>query len=83
LISPWLLHRHEKLWHDPNAVHSAASCRARRRRTASPICRSCRRPVCVGRHFALVEAVLALAKIIGAFRVELIDREPVLPIGVG
>jgi cytochrome P450 len=38
--------------------------------------------VCIGAHFALVEATLALAKIIGAFRVGLIDKEPVMPIGV-
>ena len=38
--------------------------------------------ICVGAHFALVEAVLALAKIVGSFRVELIDKEPVLPVGV-
>ena len=38
--------------------------------------------VCIGAHFALVEATLALAKIIGAFRVSLIDNEPVMPIGV-
>ncbi len=39
-------------------------------------------PFGVGAHFALVEATLALAKIIGAFRVELLDKEPVLPVGV-
>ena len=38
--------------------------------------------VCIGAHFALVEATLALAKIIGAFRVELLDKEPVMPVGV-
>jgi len=38
--------------------------------------------VCIGAHFALVEATLALAKIIGAFRIELLDREPVIPVGV-
>jgi cytochrome P450 len=38
--------------------------------------------ICVGAHFALVEATLALAKIIAAFRVELLDNEPVLPVGV-
>ena len=37
---------------------------------------------CVGAHFALVEATLALARIIGAFRVGLIDKEPVMPVGV-
>jgi hypothetical protein len=29
-----------------------------------------------------VEATLALAKIIGAFRIELLDQEPVIPVGV-
>jgi unspecific monooxygenase len=38
--------------------------------------------VCIGAHFALVEATLALAKMIGAFRVTLVDKEPVMPIGV-
>ena len=39
--------------------------------------------VCIGAHFALVEATLALAKMIGAFRVELLDKEPVMPVGGG
>jgi len=38
--------------------------------------------VCIGAHFALVEATLALAKMIGAFHVDLADKEPVMPIGV-
>jgi unspecific monooxygenase len=38
--------------------------------------------VCIGAHFALVEATLALAKLIGTFRVELAETEPVLPVGV-
>jgi unspecific monooxygenase len=29
-----------------------------------------------------VEAVLALAKMIGAFRVSMIDKAPVMPVGV-
>ena len=31
--------------------------------------------ICIGAHFALVEATLALAKIIGAFRVTLLDKD--------
>jgi cytochrome P450 len=83
LIAPWLLHRHEKLWHDPNAFIPA-----RFMPGVPPPDRFAYLPfgvgarICVGAHFALVEAVLALAKIIGAFRVELIDKEPVLPVGV-
>ena len=38
--------------------------------------------VCIGAHFALVESVLALAKMIGAFRVSMVDKAPVMPVGV-
>jgi unspecific monooxygenase len=83
LMAPWLLHRHEKLWRDPNAFIPA-----RFMPPAPPPDRFAYLPfgvgarVCIGAHFALVEATLALAKIIGAFRVTLLDKEPVLPIGV-
>jgi cytochrome P450 len=82
LVAPWLLHRHEKLWRDPNAFIPS------RFMTGTPPDRFAYLPfgvgarVCIGAHFALVEATLALAKMIGAFRVELVDREPVMPIGV-
>lgn len=38
--------------------------------------------VCIGAHFAAVEATLALANIVGSFRVTLPEREPVIPVGV-
>jgi cytochrome P450 len=82
MISPWLLHRHEKLWRDPNAFIPS------RFMTGTPPDRFAYLPfgvgarVCIGAHFALVEATLALAKMIGAFRVTLVDKEPVMPIGV-
>ena len=82
LVAPWLLHRHEKLWRDPNAFIPS------RFMTGSPPDRFAYLPfgvgarVCIGAHFALVEATLALAKMIGAFRVDLVDREPVMPVGV-
>ena len=82
LVSPWLLHRHEKLWRDPNAFIPA------RFMQGDPPDRFAYLPfgvgarICIGAHFALVEATLALAKLIGAFRVELLDKEPVLPVGV-
>jgi unspecific monooxygenase len=83
LIAPWLLHRHEKLWHDPNAFIPQ-----RFMPPAPPPDRFAYLPfgvgarICIGAHFALVESTLALARIIGAFRVELLDKAPVLPIGV-
>ena len=82
-IAPWLLHRHEKLWRDPNAFIPQ-----RFMPGAPPPDRYAYLPfgvgarVCIGAHFALVEATLALARIIGAFRVELLDKDPVMPVGV-
>jgi cytochrome P450 len=83
LIAPWLLHRHEKLWRDPNAFIPSRFIPG-----APPPDRFAYLPfgvgarVCIGAHFALVEASLALAKMIGAFRIELLDQEPVIPVGV-
>jgi cytochrome P450 len=83
LIAPWLLHRHEKLWRDPNAFIPA-----RFMPPSPPPDRFAYLPfgvgarVCIGAHFALVEATLALARLIGAFRVELHDKAPVMPVGV-
>jgi len=83
LVAPWLLHRHEKLWRDPSAFIPS-----RFMPPAPPPDRFAYLPfgvgarVCIGAHFALVEATLALAKMIGAFRVELLDKEPVMPVGV-
>ena len=83
LIAPWLLHRHEKLWRDPNAFVPE-----RFLAPAPPPDRFAYLPfgvgprVCIGAHFALVEATLALARIIAAFRVTLLDKAPVMPMGV-
>ncbi|MCA6118651.1 cytochrome P450 [Bradyrhizobium sp. WSM 1738] len=82
LIAPWILHRHEKFWRDPNAFIPS------RFMTGTPPDRFAYLPfgvgprVCIGAHFALVEATLALAKMIGTFRVTLVNKEPVKPIGV-
>jgi cytochrome P450 len=83
LIAPWLLHRHEKLWQQP-----AAFMPERFMAGTSPPDRFAYMPfgagarVCIGAHFAIVEATLALARLISAFRVELKDRVPVMPMGV-
>ena len=83
LIAPWLLHRHEKLWRDPGAFIPS-----RFMSPAPPPDRFAYLPfgvgarVCIGAHFALVEATLALAKMIGAFRIELLDKAPLMPVGI-
>ncbi|MEN3287670.1 MAG: hypothetical protein V7634_1970 [Bradyrhizobium sp.] len=83
LIAPWLLHRHEKLWQAPNAFLPE-----RFMPGAPPPDRFAYLPfgagarVCIGAHFALVEATFALARLIAAFKIELVDKLPVLPVGV-
>ncbi len=83
LISPWLLHRHEKLWDAPNEFRPE-----RFMPGSTPPDRFAYLPfgvgprICIGAQFALTEATLALAKIVAAFRVELLDKKPVMPTGV-
>jgi cytochrome P450 len=83
LISPWLLHRHEKLWQEPNVFMPQ-----RFMAPSPPPDRFAYLPfgagprICIGAHFALVEATLALAEIIGNFRVTQLDKVPVMPVGV-
>lgn len=82
MIAPWLLHRHEKLWDQPNAFipKRFMSTEAPDRFAYLPFGAGPR--VCVGAPFAQAESVLALARLIGAFRVELADTSPVIPLGV-
>jgi cytochrome P450 len=82
MIAPWLLHRHEKLWDQPNAFIP------KRFMSTEPPDRFAYLPfgagprVCIGAPFAQAESVLALARLVGAFRVELADTAPVIPQGV-
>jgi unspecific monooxygenase len=70
-----LLHRHEKLWDQPNAFRPSRFLPGN-----APPDRFAYLPfgvgprVCIGAQFALTEATLALAKLVAAFRVELRAR---------
>jgi unspecific monooxygenase len=83
MIAPWILHRHQKLWDDPAAFRPA-----RFMPDQPPPDRFAFMPfgagprICVGAQFAMAEAILVLAAIIGRFRVTRVDTRPVLPIAV-
>lgn len=82
-IAPWLLQRHEKLWQDPHAFipqRFMPGAPQPDRFAYMPFGAGPR--ICIGAHFALVEATLALAKIIQAFKVEIISDRPVIPVGI-
>jgi cytochrome P450 len=83
LIAPWLLHRHEKLWENPNAFVPQRFLPGQPqpdRFAYLPFGVGPR--VCIGAQFALTEATLALAKIVASFSVELVSERPVMPLGV-
>jgi cytochrome P450 len=83
LIAPWVLHRHRRLWRDPDAFDPS-----RFLPDAPPPARFAYLPfgtgprVCVGAQFALAEATLVLGALMQRFRVELIERRPILPVGI-
>lgn len=80
LIAPWVLHRHRKLWREPDAFDPSRFLPG-----APPPPRFAYLPfgagprVCVGAQFAMAEATLVLAKLVQNFRITLGDTRPVLP----
>jgi cytochrome P450 len=83
VVAPWVLHRHRQLWSEPNVFDPERFLPG-----AAPINRFAYLPfgvgprVCIGAHFALTEATLVLAALIRAFRVQLVDHEPVVPVAI-
>jgi cytochrome P450 len=81
LIVPWVLHRHRLLWRDPDSFDPGRFLAG-----ADPPARFSYLPfgagprACVGAQFALTESVLVLARLVQAFRIELADDRPLLPL---
>lgn len=80
MISPWVLHRHRRLWRDPNRFDPSRFLPG-----APPPDRYAYIPfgvgprACIGAQFAMTEAVLVLARLIQAFRIERSDDRVVKP----
>jgi cytochrome P450 len=83
LIVPWLLHRHRKLWRDPDLFMPERFLPG-----AEPPTRFSYLPfgagprACIGAQFALTEAVVVLARLVREFAIELADPRPVLPLAL-
>src|SRR3954469_19557419 len=81
IIAPWVLHRHRKLWSDPDLFipeRFAPENRAKISRFAYlPFGAGAR--ICVGMGFAMQEALLALATITRRFRLTLAENANVSP----
>jgi len=81
-VSPWVLHRHRKLWADPDRFDPG-----RFMPDAVPPDRYSYMPfgagprICVGAQFALTEATLVLARLLRAFRIRFAGSGAVMPRG--
>jgi cytochrome P450 len=81
MIAPWVLHRHVRLWEDPDAfIPSRFLGAAPPRFSYLPFGAGPR--VCVGAQLALTGAVLVLAAMVKRFRISLADAVPVFPVGI-
>ena len=83
LIAPWVLHRHRRLWDQPEKFDPARFLPG-----AAPPERCAYLPfgmgprVCIGAQFALTEATLVLAAMIQAFHIERAYSDPVVPVAI-
>jgi cytochrome P450 len=84
LISPWVLHRHRRLWRDPGRFEperfSSEQAAARARFSYLPFGGG--RRICIGAAFAMAEATLLLATVAQRFRLRLLSGHPVEPQGL-
>jgi unspecific monooxygenase len=80
MIAPWVLHRHRRLWRDPDAFDPSRFLPG-----VPPPPRYAYLPfgagprICVGAQFAMAEATLVLAALVQSFRIALVDNQEVMP----
>ncbi|MBM3573900.1 MAG: cytochrome P450, partial [Alphaproteobacteria bacterium] len=84
MIVPWLLHRHRKLWADPECFDPErfAPERAGNRHRFAYLPFGGGPRICIGMGFAMMEAVLILATIARSWRLELAPGKVVEPVGL-
>jgi len=84
LIVPWLLHRHRRLWQDPDRFMpermSPERTAGRSRFAYIPFGAGPR--ICIGASLAMTEAILIIASVARQWRLRLIATPPVEPIGL-
>ncbi len=82
VLSPWHLHRHERLWDNPDGFDPARfgteNGKACMREAYMPFSAGSR--VCTGAGFAMVEGVLILSMILRTYRISLTDRPAPEPV---
>ncbi len=82
VLSPWHLHRHERLWLNPDAFDPARwntdAGRASSRHAYMPFSNGPR--VCTGAGFAMIEGVVLLAQLLKAYRFEVVVGKTPMPV---
>ena len=82
VLSPWHLHRHERLWLNPDAFDPARwntdAGRASSRHAYMPFSNGPR--VCTGAGFAMIEGVVLLAQLLKAYRFEVVAGKTPMPV---
>lgn len=82
VISPWHLHRHERLWDNPDgfdpARYSTENGQTCLRNAYIPF--SAGQRVCTGAGFAMIEGPLLLAMLVGAYRLSTVADRPPTPV---
>ncbi|MBL3703318.1 cytochrome P450 [Sulfitobacter sp. BDSS02] len=82
VLSPWHLHRHERLWDNPNGFDPARwhgeNGRQCQREAFIPFSAGAR--VCPGAGFAMMEGPLILSMLVREFRFEVIGQEQPVPV---
>jgi cytochrome P450 len=84
MISPWLIHRHKKLWERPEAfIPDRFEGKPQDYLTnGAYIPFGCGPRICIGGAFALAEASLVVAMLLQRFEIELDDDRPVTPVSI-
>ncbi len=81
LISPWLMHRHEVFWKEPDLFDPDRFTSGREKEilkgTYLPFGQGPR--ICIGAAFGLIEATLCLARVIARYDIEIMRPETVRP----
>ncbi len=82
VLSPWHLHRHERLWDNPDAFNPARfgteNGKTCLREAYIPF--SAGQRVCTGAGFAMIEGTLLLSMLVGAYRFDLVPDRPAMPV---
>lgn len=82
-LSPWVIHRHRAFWDWPEAfIPERFAGKPAPWSSGAPFMPFGAGPrICIGAGFALAEAQIVLAHFLSRYRIALVDKKPVLPVG--